>query len=153
MRTILLGMNNPLSGDPDHALYPSPAGCTGYRIYEMLREGDGSVSVSKYLRVFDRRNLVAGRAWSPRAGREAGAALRAELRGATILVLGAQTWRSLRFEKRPEPGHEDAVFELCGCGVSNTWHYLPHPSGLNRWYNDPANRAVAVRALTRLAYL
>lgn len=30
---------------------------------------------------------------------------------------------------------------------------LPHPSGVNRWHNDPANRAQLARALARLAEL
>lgn len=30
---------------------------------------------------------------------------------------------------------------------------LPHPSGVNRWHNDPANREQLARALTRLAEL
>jgi len=34
MKPILLGMNNPLSDDQAHALYPVPDGCTGARAHK-----------------------------------------------------------------------------------------------------------------------
>lgn len=145
MRPVLLGMCNPLSGDPEHALYPHPEGCTGHRVYAMLREVSPDVTRQSYLRGFDRRNLVAVRAWSMTAGRTFAAALKASLEPACeVAVLGAATWSALRLPRTEWLGRYDD-YEYCV-----TWYRVPHPSGLNRWYNDAGNRLAAARLLLRV---
>jgi uracil-DNA glycosylase len=49
---------------------------------------------------------------------------------------------------QPEPGRDGAPGEAAVLVLP-----LPHPSGVNRWHNDPANRAQLARALRRLAEL
>jgi hypothetical protein len=57
-RPVLVGMNNPVSSDPAHALFPHPPGCTGYRLWEMLKTRIPHVTRREYLDAFDRRNVV-----------------------------------------------------------------------------------------------
>ena len=48
-RPIILGVQNPYPGE---ALYPSPVGCAGWRLWQM-----SGMAREHYLEVFDRRNL------------------------------------------------------------------------------------------------
>lgn len=151
MRPILLGMNNPLSDDARHALFPAPEGCTGHRVWKMLREFDESVSMKRYLEMFDRRNLVSGRAWSLAAARDAATLLHGELenyggadRAPDVIVLGGQTWRALGLERRTNILHSHGL-------LSATFWRIPHPSGRNLWYNEERNRRAAARLMLCLA--
>lgn len=145
-RPILLGMNNPLSSEPEHALYPLPPGCTGARIYEMLSEIETTLQRHEYLRMFDRRNLVSGRAWSMGVAREEAEKLHQEVGQypRTVIVLGAQTWKALGF---PQTDWLREHADLFNC----SWWRVPHPSGLNPWYNDMRQRRRAARLMLRLA--
>ena len=42
-------------------------------------------------------------------------------------------------------GAHDRWFELQRLGSLGEFYVLPHPSGVNRWWNDPANEERAVR--------
>lgn len=134
-RPIILGMNNPISSDPEHALFPAPEGCTGHRLWTMLHART-QCSRAAYLSAFDRRNLVPGKFWSPRIAREQATALIEELRGSerVVLVLGAEPRDALGL-------HPLLVHPSYQHGV--VWRQLPHPSGRNRWYNTPGNRETA----------
>lgn len=141
-RPVLIGMNNPLSSDPRHALFPAPEGCTGHRIFMMLQSQNPGLSRADYLRVFDRRNLLQARAWDARAARGAAPALWAGLAGRRAVVLGSATRAALGLPRVPEVrwGEDGGVW----------WCLLPHPSGRCLWYNDPAQRAVAALLLDEL---
>lgn len=142
MKTILLGMTNPLSSRPEHALWPSPPGCTGHRIYEMIRSRLPDVTEKSYRDAFDRRNLVTG-GWSAARGRAAAERLIEEMAdsGRTIVVLGDAVRRCLDLPRAPL-----STTPLRGAA----WVQLPHPSGLNRWYNDEKNRKKVAIMLARL---
>lgn len=138
-KAVLLGMTNPYLG---RALAPHPPGCAGWRLQQM-----SGLTREDYERGFDKMNLLRGR-WSRSAARRAGSKMVARLCGRTVVVLGAETWRALAVGPRPEPGaalvlSEDKI-------TTTTWHYLPHPSGRNLWYNDSKNRAVALRLICKL---
>ena len=142
MTPILLGMNNPISSDPCHALFPSPEGCTGPRIWEMLHARTGA-SRSQYLHYFDRRNLVPGEVWSAAQAREHAAVFLRQVRdtGRTVVVLGAEPRDALKLPPLlVKPLHRDGVI----------WRQLPHPSGRNLWYNAPGNREMAELLLEEL---
>lgn len=141
MRAVLIGMNNPLSSDPEHALYPHPPGCTGWRIWQMLMDRRPGVTRGQYLRAFERVNLVDGREWRAAEARARARELRGALRGRVVLVLGAAPRRAL--ELPPLLVHPQ---ELGGV----TWRQLPHPSGRCRWYNEPEARATAAALLAEL---
>ena len=148
-RPVLLAMNNPVSGDPEHALYPHPPGCAGHRLKEMFWESardagvlpDAGAARREYLRVFDRRNVLSAREWSARDAREAGARLLPQLAGRTAVVLGVQTLAALGL---PRP-HWGCWIEWQQLGDPAPIRYtaLPHPSGRCREYNDPAMRRAA----------
>lgn len=136
MRPVLIGMNNPVSQAPGHELYPHPDGCTGHRLWSMLRERLPHVSRRDYLDSFDRRNLVTGAVFYRAEARAAAERTYAELWGSgrTVVLLGEQVRRAF--------GHPRLLLhpqENGGC----TWRQLPHPSGRNLWYNDPQHRKLA----------
>lgn len=143
-RPLLIGMNNPLSRDPEHA----PEGCTGHRLWTMLHEACGA-SRAEYLRAFERRNVLSGRDWSLSAARAEAETLRPLLAGRTVLLLGRGVPAALRY-----PETEPLVWQTQGgllyADDPARWCYVPHPSGLNRWYNEPSNRAALGRLLAEL---
>jgi hypothetical protein len=140
MRPVLLGMNNPLSQKPEHALYPYPPGCTGHRIWMLLRTKLPDMSRLDYLRGFERTNLVSG-PWNMTKARVRAAQLPSLYAGRTVVVLGEKPRVALELPKQLIHPHErDGV----------TWRQLPHPSGLNLWYNDADNRELAASLLFEL---
>lgn len=142
MRPVLVGMNNPLSADPAHALYPHPDNCTGWRVWQMVRLVAGDATRAQYLAAFERVNVLPGRVWDRRAAMLAGPRLRQELveAGRTFVALGAATREALDM-----PLTEPGEWREYASGAATAW--LPHPSGRNRWYNDPWNKGAAVRLL------
>lgn len=143
-RVLLLGMNNPLSDEPRFDLFPYPEGSAGYRLWKMLPDGTRR---RDYLAAFERRNLLRAREWDGSAAREAARALLPELAGRVVVVLGTQVRTALDLRPaEPLSFHE----EVLGCGRLR-WVAFPHPSGRNRWFNQPENRARA-RELLALLY-
>ena len=145
-RPILLGMADPHSDDPRHALAPDPPGCSGWRLWKMLYEARG-VEKDEYLVRFDRRNLCGGRSWDADAAVIRGRELAATLAGSgrTVVALGQRVWWALGFKRVPAPKPASSVHSN-GC----RWIYLPHPSGMNVWYNDALNRWTAGALLAEL---
>jgi hypothetical protein len=141
MRPVLLGMNNPISSDPRHALYPAPPGCAGWN----LRKYSG-LTDHEYLARFDRRNILSQRKWEKREALAAADALIEELRGRRVVILGVETAVIMRlshlqaFRWQEAPG-----------GGSGQWSRIPHPSGLCREWNDPLVRACAEVFLQEVA--
>lgn len=146
MRPVLVGMNNPISSDPQYALYPRPDGCTGNRIWLMLNQATlGGVTAIQYRNRFDRVNVLHAREWSVKAARESGRVLLPVLDQArrTVLIFGAQTKDALGLEVVPPL---QWVERRDGC----RWAWAPHPSGRNYWYNDQENRFRVAFELARL---
>ncbi len=130
MKPVILGMNNPISSDPEHALFPAPEGCAGHRLWRLLHNRTGA-SRSEYLEAFERRNLIPHKNWTMAEARALSAAFIEEVRGRVVLVLGAEPRDALKLPRIPiKP------VELYGV----TWRMVPHPSGRNLWYNVKGNR-------------
>jgi hypothetical protein len=150
MKPLLLGMNNPLSDDPEYDLYPYPEGSTGWRLWKMLPEG---TTRRQYLDAFDRANLLHARGWDARAARAAARLLMPSLAGRFVVVLGTEVRAALGLPLA-EPL---SICRTVGMGIMGAieydleWLAFPHPSGRNRWFNQAENRAAAVRVLTDLA--
>lgn len=152
MKSILVGMNNPLGTDPRHALFPSPPGCSGYRLWRMLHEVCGATRVD-YRDGFDRRNLVHGE-WNVDAARDGAARLLVELsdlpsprpggKMLTVVTLGRELGQIFGLPR------EQMITPLVRDGVA--WRQVPHPSGGNTWYNDPDNRMMVGVLLEELLY-
>lgn len=132
MRPVLIGMNNPVSSNPSHALYPAPEGCTGHRLFKMLQSRVPTATRSEYLRRFDRRNVVSLKVFDRQLALEGARRLDQEFFGSgrTIVVLGADTIKA--FGIPPLLIHPQII-------GGSTWRQIPHPSGRNLWYNDPQN--------------
>ena len=133
-----MGMNNPISSDPAHALYPWPKNCTGWRVWRMLCDGlDREVPRSSYLEAFERVNVLPGREWSQREGRyQAGVlARRLVAEDRTFVVFGAQCRAGVDLLA----GVEALRWQE---GALRPWRatWAPHPSGRCRWYNEAGNR-------------
>lgn len=141
MRAVLLGMNNPLSSDPRHALFPHPPGCTGHRIFTMLSERVPGLTRGQYLHGFDRRNLVVSKRWSRSAAEAVVAGYERDWQGRTVLVLGDEPRRALGLPRVLIRAVEHR-------GVN--YRMIPHPSGRCLWYNDPQCRALAALLLEEL---
>lgn len=135
-------MNNPVSRRPEHALWPDPPGCSGWRLWKMLHDACGATK-DEYLDLLDRVNLVIGAPWSLPAARLSAAALRHAMVGRTVVLLGAGVRDALGHERCPLA----ESYERDG----STFHQLPHPSGRSLWYNAAENRATAGRLLASLA--
>jgi hypothetical protein len=139
-RPVIVGMNNPLSTSPEHALFPAPDGCTGHRIWRMLNERTGCTR-GQYLAAFDRRNLVVGD-WSAQVARDSAAQLISGMeRGRVVVVLGEGPRRALDLPRQ-------LIRPVSRLGV--VWRQIPHPSGRCRFYNDPVARAVVALLLEEL---
>lgn len=137
-KPLIVGMNNPYGTDPYYALYPLPVHSAGGRLYQMLKEATG-ISRHRYLEVFDRINLCSG-PWSLPAARETADAI-SRAAHTTIVMLGKDVQRAFCMSLEP--------LESCVLDGA-TFHALPHPSGLNPWYNQFDNRQRAKELLRRL---
>lgn len=144
-RPVLLGMSNPYDRRPQLALYPVPSASSGGRLCAMMLAVDPDVTRAAYIRAFDRRNLLTG-TWSDAAAEEAGRWARQALMGRIVVVLGRRVWDALDLPRQ----HPD-VLPWCD-RHDTTWRRLPHPSGMNRWYNSAENRLVAGLLLRELIY-
>ena len=160
VRPLLVGLHNPLSPEPEFALYPLPERGTGGRIADMLRP---DFTRSEYLRAFDRVNLlehderVSGKEYAARLQRARVRLIEHVVAGRyqTLVLFGADVWGAVAPVARPARpqwlrwDNLDVVDR--GVGWRVRFLTLPHPSGRNLWYNNSANRAAASRALRELA--
>lgn len=137
-RPILIGMNNPHSEDPRHALAPYPSGVAGHRLWRMLSDRCGASRLS-YMRAFERINLLNSRTWSPLRARAQNENLWSSLRGRRrVVVLGNAVKDVLWLSRVP--------YLRWTVTDDVRWCLLPHPSGLCRLYNDELVRvAVGMR--------
>lgn len=145
MKPLLLGMNNPLSDDPEYDLYPYPENSAGWRLWKML---PGEVSRREYLAMFDRRNLLRQKVWDQQAAREAAQELLPELSGRFVVVLGTQVRAALGL---PAVRPLEQMARTEQGTVLFSWIAVPHPSGRNRWYNEPGNKEQVGAMLLELA--
>lgn len=141
-RIVVIGMNNPLSVLPQHALWTQPDGCTGHRLWQLASAYTG-ISEDDWLEGTDRRNLCVGD-WDRVAGTKRAAEWTEELLGRTVILLGLPTAVAFR------PGRLYAPLEWWR---DRDWFELPHPSGLNRWYNNNIHRTAAAIRLGELWHM
>jgi len=135
--------------DPErHALYPHPSGCAGERLYQMTGLG-----LLEYLRI-PRRNVIRTYAetndgkFPALAARDGAERLRPMLAGYDVVFMGRQVARAFGHD-----GNTILPLRLLTWREGPTYRYamMPHPSGRNRWYNEEANRRLAVRFISRAA--
>ncbi len=136
MKPLLVGELNPYGSDPKYALFPRPERSAGGRLcYKIL----GFESSAQYFCGFDRVNLCTGK-WSVGAARERAVELKCTPR--PTILLGVKVCNAFGVAFRP--------FEVVNAGYAD-YLVLPHPSGLNRIWNQPGAYEKARSAVT--AYL
>lgn len=142
-RPVLVGMNNPVSSAPEHALFPYPPGCTGHRLLEMLQSRVPTATRKQYLDRFDRRNCMNSKLFDRYLAAQGARALHEEFWGSnrTIVLLGKDTVAA--FGIPPLLIHPQVI-------GGATWRQIPHPSGRNHWYNDEQNKLLVAMLLEDL---
>lgn len=141
MKPILLGLSNPYSDNPRHALAPFPKRSTGWRLWRMM-DGVRPIDAKRYMNAFDRRNLFGTHEPVGKAERQAIAKdfLSTIPLGSTIVLLGTDLQECI------SPILSGAIKRvLIHPQVIDgfTWRCLPHPSGRSPLYNDPVMRNLA----------
>lgn len=124
---ILVGEDNPLSAEPEFALYCYPPGCAGYRLRRIL-----GLPQHQYL-ALHRTNLCASSGWSLREAR----------RRAQLLVADPSApWRVMVMlgRKVADAFGYDRPFFTHGIAPRTDGEMvlvsLPHPSGRNTCWNN-----------------
>ena len=129
-RVALSGMNNPHGPHPRMALWPDPPGCAGHRLWQLTAARTGA-SAMDYARAFHRYNLVQRGDFSRNAARDRWHLIEPELLSEfdTLVLLGVEVSQAIGLD-------------IPLLTITPSMILLPHPSGRNRWYNDPVNRTV-----------
>lgn len=138
MKPLLVGEANPYGDSPRRALWPYPPRSAGARLCRNIL----GLGVRDYLRKFDRVNLCS-REWDAKLAAETAAGL--ILTDQPKILMGAKVCRAFcvafyAFTKltpvavRPIPSTLELVNVDCGA-----LYIIPHPSGLNRFWNEPAS--------------
>lgn len=131
-RPYIIGLNNPQSADPRHALYPHDTQSAGYRLWRLVDDVH-STDCANWLTRTQRVNLLSDLVL-PRdyrsAARRRGNFLHALICDRVVVMLGSDVAAAMLHEAEP--------FVWSG-----SWVTIPHPSGRNRAYNDPVVRAAA----------
>lgn len=155
-RVLLLGEDNPQSSDDQYALYNYPPNCAGHRLQKIFGLDDET-----YLALW-RANLCNPR-WNAKKARERAVELyRRDNPWTLIICLGRKVTdvmfaRSTTALVAPDFGMFETRHALCSADVrgvaptpSMRFLSLPHPSGRNQVWNNPAARTQA-RLLLREA--
>lgn len=133
MRFVIIGMCNPQGNEP---LWPEPVGSAGHRLWQMAAART-NVSKDEWLSITDRRNLCSGPEWVMEEARMTARLWTPELRSRTTILLGSEVANCF-----PSTGL------LCQWATPHgtppraapPWIHIPHPSGMNRWYNTPGHQ-------------
>lgn len=147
-KPILIGLYNPYSPNPEHALVPYPERSAGHRLWKMLDSAPmiygpdvflARNDKDRYADAFDRRNL-AFKFNDTVAARLKALACEMDIpKGSHVILLGREVLTAFTTKERPlkalliHPQVHDGV----------TWRWLPHPSGRVTQYNDPVFRMLA----------
>lgn len=135
MKPLIVGETNPYGADPKYALYPFPRSATGHRLCSKIL----CVPDNVYLEYFERVNLCTGK-WKIAAARKRARELvRAEepmKESRLFVLLGAKVAHAFGLEFEPFTCRNNYRLAPDGIGCIATVQ-LPHPSGLNRMWNEP----------------
>lgn len=142
VKPILIGSDNPHSSDPTMALTPYIPGTTGHRIWKMLNGRVPSATHQDYVTAFQRVNLED----FPLMESSSGSViipneLQKIMKRSTVVLFGDNVRRAFGLPKLfLHPIERDGV----------VYRQVPHPSGVNRFYNDPTMRELVAMLLEEL---
>ena len=138
MVPLLIGQAPGLNTRPDLPLYPVPATMTGGRLAALM-----GLTPREYLVRFERINLL--QEYPGRTGRDdkfpmgvaraAAGAIKPLLSDRVVVLVGRNVANAF--------GHDTPFHQWSEPGFCRMLAVVPHPSGRNHWYNDPANRELA----------
>lgn len=154
-KPLLVGEANPYGLDPRMALYPRPERASGHRLATLIM----GMRETKYLASFERRNLCPQK-WSMKIARENAAQIRAGAHD-KIVLLGAKVCTAFDLPFVPfdvsvatsGSTHGEMFSTPRPPAGARTIVILPHPSGLNRIWNEPGAIDRARAALREAAIL
>lgn len=147
-KLVVIGMNNPQSADPARALFPDPPGCAGHRLWQMATART-NISMERWLQVTELVNLVNATEWDEEAARQRAPELIARYAKSTVVLLGNEVARHMRVRCAPALGWALPSVEF---PERRDWCVIPHPSGLNREYNNEVIRAAVEFRLADLLH-
>lgn len=129
--SLIVGMCNPQERAPLDASIPGSAGSL---LWGMFRARLPEMTMQRYDMYIARTNACTGREWRPAEASEFCRKLRNIVPpDYSIMCLGREIADMMGASDEP------LLWTQPHCWVS----YFPHPSGLNRWFNDPVQRAAA----------
>jgi hypothetical protein len=138
--TVLIGQGPSRTGDPAAPL----AGRLGRKMSKLM-----GIGFDEYLAKFERRNVL--RKWYGKASkgdvfpmlvaRKRARRMRKSLAGKRVVFLGKKTAEAFGIRERYMKWIDASDFVAV---------VFPHPSGVNRWWNDPANVENAKTFLRKL---
>lgn len=157
---LLVGEDNPLHGGAQYALYHEPRGCAGHRLQSKIL---GLRARQSYLPIW-RTNLCVG-GWDRAMAVDRAAMLVAHANPWRVVVmLGAKVGDAFsRVTQRREIDVPFTSTRIAGSALEvligirgatpadTTFVALPHPSGRNTIWNDPAKVAAARALLATVA--
>lgn len=136
-KALLIGEMNPYGSNPRHALFHLPERATGHRLQDRILQ----VSAYDYYRNYDRMNLCVGK-WSIKDARLVASIVRKRyFESRVIVLLGAKVCSAFGLEYEPFAVYRrrtsyHPVWWASGAPWPRTYVVIPHPSGLNRLWND-----------------
>lgn len=138
---LLLGISNPYSDRRQDALSPEFPGSAGARLFEIA-----GVQLDEYERAFVRDNVFLhgddARCLASRI-RKTVRVVRRHSRGVEelrVVALGRLVGTALGRAEAPWLAWKEIYMPTVTVwGTTVHVAVMPHPSGLNRWYNDPSN--------------
>lgn len=139
MKIAIVGQAPSRTSDPAAPL----SGPVGQRVRRLLKLSDEEWARAFKANAVERfpGKLGRGDAFPLARARREVARLSDDLAGRLVFVLGKRTAKAL--------GVEPTFLQLSR-GPRFDSIVVPHPSGVNRWWNDPANRRRAQRAIGRV---
>lgn len=144
---LLIGQAPGPNTRPELPLFPVPSTSAGGRLAQIAGMDRGH-----YIQAFDRINLLQtfpGKhkrddKFPLRLAKVAAAALRPLLHDRVVVLVGRNVASAFELEL---PFHDWAD---PGLGFCQKVAVIPHPSGRNKWYNLPENRAIAANFWSQL---
>ncbi|QIG73868.1 hypothetical protein PP935_gp093 [Rhizobium phage RHph_N34] len=133
-KTVLLGMNNP---DPKDAFRAQKKTGSGYRLLSFMNEylfhTKTEISAYDFERMFDRQNVLDEKEWDPFKAAKAAPDVIERLKGRRVVTFGAGVRDALELPRDMDTGQWFTQNDA-------EWCMFPHPSGLNRVFNDVHQR-------------
>lgn len=149
-KILLVGEDNPLSSEPEYALFCSPTGCAGQRLQDKIF----GLPRANYLALW-RTNLCVG-GWSAKSARErARVLLGQETPWDVVVMLGVKVEEAFSQVLGTSTPLRPFCRQSIG-GMAQKWLTLvslPHPSGRNRVWNIPGSVGTARKLMQELAPL